>query len=451
MPIDDEVRPIALDRRVSEIARSLVSPPARSAVDAGRHRRRRADRLRDRVRVRGAGVEGRAGRSRSDRPRQHRTGRRMDRRRSGRLLRRGREGARAARPRGTPGRSWRRAALDFAALLRRLDIKCALEPQGAAIVALTPRAGGAAEARAARRGATRASTRRCSTRARSKGELGLDAAAAIREPRGASVDPYRACLGLAAAAAERGARSSSDRRCGRSSSAAGRPTCITAGGAIRTRSRRRRDRRADARSSSRSSGTSGFARRYLALTERVPAKIRQQLGRRDDGRARLGASRRTSSGGWTTSGCSWPGADAPSPPVRQREKIVVQRTGQLMYELSTIYPDISGILPEYGWDAPYARTGGRPAVHRPASQFPASSVRVRRFEPQRDRRVPREPHPAAAPPRRARTGRRGHFGFTPTWRLTCSSSAASRRSRNRPGRHDRAACGARLAASGCAI
>jgi glycine/D-amino acid oxidase-like deaminating enzyme len=29
----------------------------------------------------------------------------------------------------------------------------------------------------------------------------------------------------------------------------------------------------------------------------------------------------------------------------------------LMYELSTLYPDISGITPEYGWDAAYARTG----------------------------------------------------------------------------------------------
>ena len=34
--------------------------------------------------------------------------------------------------------SWRRAALDLAALLRRLDIKCAFKPQGAAIVATTP-------------------------------------------------------------------------------------------------------------------------------------------------------------------------------------------------------------------------------------------------------------------------------------------------------------------------
>jgi glycine/D-amino acid oxidase-like deaminating enzyme len=28
-----------------------------------------------------------------------------------------------------------------------------------------------------------------------------------------------------------------------------------------------------------------------------------------------------------------------------------------MYELSTLYPDISGIQPEYGWSADFARTG----------------------------------------------------------------------------------------------
>jgi glycine/D-amino acid oxidase-like deaminating enzyme len=35
--------------------------------------------------------------------------------------------------------------------------------------------------------------------------------------------------------------------------------------------------------------------------------------------------------------------------ARQQEKAVVQRTGQLMYELSRLYPEISGVMPEYGW------------------------------------------------------------------------------------------------------
>ena len=40
------------------------------------------------------------------------------------------------------------------------------------------------------------------------------------------------------------------------------------------------------------------------------------------------------------------------PADRLREKTLVQRTGQLMYELSRLYPAISGAAPAYGWDVP---------------------------------------------------------------------------------------------------
>jgi glycine/D-amino acid oxidase-like deaminating enzyme len=56
--------------------------------------------------------------------------------------------------------------------------------------------------------------------------------------------------------------------------------------------------------------------------------------------------------------------------VRLRERVAVQRTGQLMYELSTLYPDISGILPEYGWDAAYARTSDGLPYIGPHRNFP---------------------------------------------------------------------------------
>jgi glycine/D-amino acid oxidase-like deaminating enzyme len=41
-----------------------------------------------------------------------------------------------------------------------------------------------------------------------------------------------------------------------------------------------------------------------------------------------------------------------------------------MYELSTLYPDISGILPDYGWDAPYARTSDGLPYIGPHRNFP---------------------------------------------------------------------------------
>ena len=98
-----------------------------------------------------------------------------------------------------------------------------------------------------------------------------------------------------------------------------------------------------------------FRTTYLALTERVPAKIRQQLG---------GRSTVVRDSDDPPHLVRWVndeqllvmGADRESPPERLRQKTTVQRTGQLMYELSTMYADISGILPAHGWDAPYART-----------------------------------------------------------------------------------------------
>jgi glycine/D-amino acid oxidase-like deaminating enzyme len=57
------------------------------------------------------------------------------------------------------------------------------------------------------------------------------------------------------------------------------------------------------------------------------------------------------------------GADGDQVPPRLREKTIIQRTGQLMYELSTLYPDISGLQPQYGWAADYARSGdGLPCI-----------------------------------------------------------------------------------------
>jgi glycine/D-amino acid oxidase-like deaminating enzyme len=60
----------------------------------------------------------------------------------------------------------------------------------------------------------------------------------------------------------------------------------------------------------------------------------------------------------------------PSPPVRLRHKTLVQRTGQLMYELSTLYPDISGLQPEYGWDAEYGWSGDGLPYIGPHRNFP---------------------------------------------------------------------------------
>jgi glycine/D-amino acid oxidase-like deaminating enzyme len=55
---------------------------------------------------------------------------------------------------------------------------------------------------------------------------------------------------------------------------------------------------------------------------------------------------------------------------RLRERALVQRTGQLMYELSLLYPAISGLQPEWSWDAvDYETADGLPLVG-PHRNFP---------------------------------------------------------------------------------
>ena len=50
------------------------------------------------------------------------------------------------------------------------------------------------------------------------------------------------------------------------------------------------------------------------------------------------------------------GADQDPVPARAREQAVIQRSGQLMYELSLMFPAISGTPAEWGWVAPFDDT-----------------------------------------------------------------------------------------------
>jgi glycine/D-amino acid oxidase-like deaminating enzyme len=263
--------------------------------------------------------------------------------------------------------SWRRAALDFAALLRRLDVKCALTTRPTVTVAMTPEQ--AARLKKEQKARRDAGLDALLLNARAiRGEVGLDVAAGLRAKDGATLDPYRACLGVAGAAVDRGAmlfeRSAVTRiRFNRKIA-----DVFTAGGSIRT---------------SRVVVATGmptplfkslarhfwFHNTFLTLTSPLPAKIRQQLGRREAVVRDLAEPPHV---------VRWvgddrilvSGADSEAAPPRQRDKAVVQRTGQLMYELSTLYPDISGTQPEYGWAADYARTAnGLPAIG-PHRNFP---------------------------------------------------------------------------------
>jgi glycine/D-amino acid oxidase-like deaminating enzyme len=264
-------------------------------------------------------------------------------------------------------RTWRRAALDFAALLRRLDIKCAFEPQGAALVATTPEQ--AIRLQRDHKLRRDAGLDAPLLNARTlKAEFALEAVAGIREAAGGVLDPYRAAIGLGAAAAQRGAKIFERSPVRKIKFTRRNATVFTADGSIRA------DRVVIATGVPTMLFKSlrrhfWFRTTYLAMTERVPGKLRSQLGRRD-AVVRDVADPPHMVRWVDDERLLITGADMSPPPDRQRERVAVQRTGQLMYELSTVYPDISGILPEYGWDAAYARTADGLPYIGPHRNFP---------------------------------------------------------------------------------
>ena len=185
----------------------------------------------------------------------------------------------------------------------------------------------------------------------------LEATAGVRLHDAYAVDPYRACVAIANAARRRGAR-------------------IFEGSAMKQAkpgSRTVEVQLADALiRAQRIIVTTGVAtpeykplRRhfkrcetYLVLTDVLPPAVRRQLGRRDATLADTRQPRHRLR--WTRDDrILIAGADQDETPARTRSAVLVQRTGQLMYELLTMYPAISGLVPAYGWELTYGETADR--------------------------------------------------------------------------------------------
>jgi glycine/D-amino acid oxidase-like deaminating enzyme len=262
---------------------------------------------------------------------------------------------------------WRRAALDFAALLRRLELKCHLEPTESLTVARTAEEQVELSRERKRRLDAGLEAPQMTARA-ATAAAGFGATGALRSRDGATLDPYRAALGLAAAAVARGARVFERSPVTRSAFGRDEATLTLSSGLVRarwvivatgvpTKLFKPLARHVAVRS------------RYAVLTEPVPAAVRHQLGQREyllrdsaDPPHRIawvGQDRLLVSG-----------ADGEVVPARSRDRVLVQRTAQLMYELSTLYPDISGLAPAYGWDAIVATTPHGLPVIGPHRNYP---------------------------------------------------------------------------------
>jgi glycine/D-amino acid oxidase-like deaminating enzyme len=258
-------------------------------------------------------------------------------------------GLRAAR---SLWQSVRRASLDFAAAIRRFEIRCDLVPQDLLHVAAGAEAGRLLRSEyQARRDAGLGHS--WVTPAAFARETPVASAGAIRT-RGAAIDPYRACVGLAAAAASRGA-SIHERSAARRIRVRRKHVEVTTErGAIQAdavivateaplqdlRALRRHLRPQHS---------------YSVVTEPLPASVRREVGRRATA-LRDSASPPHVLRWLKDDRVLFAGADQAAPPGRLRGKILVQRTGQLMYELSTIYPAISGLQPEWSWDSTHHET-----------------------------------------------------------------------------------------------
>jgi glycine/D-amino acid oxidase-like deaminating enzyme len=248
--------------------------------------------------------------------------------------------------------SWRRAALDAAAQLRRLGIRCDLEPRDSLLVAQAGEekellreydareAGGVSVSWLTRRQVTAVTP--------------LDVPAAIRLRDAFVFDPYRACLGLAKAASARGTRFFEKTPVKKVRVARKHLEIVTADAQVKARTVIVATGHATAefRPLQRH-----FKRRavYSALSAPLPAAMRKQVGDRSvTARDLSGAGRRVV---WTSDGRMLViGAAGDEQPARLRDSMLPQRTGQLMYEALTMYPAISGLGVDYGWSSTYGET-----------------------------------------------------------------------------------------------
>ena len=246
---------------------------------------------------------------------------------------------------------WRRGALDGAALLRRLGVRCDLDTREVLIASVAQDERDLRREHEARRDADMDVA--WLTRKQLQARMKLDVAGGLKVRDGFSMDPYRASIGIAGVAADAGALCHERSTVKKVTFTRKYADVIADGGRIRTTRiivatgtvtdlykplRRHLDDRET----------------YGVLTDRMPATMRKQLG---DPQVVIRDTQtpptQVSVVGDRLLIC---GGDQAATPARQREPTLVQRTGQLMYEALKMYPVISGLQPEFSWESPYGLT-----------------------------------------------------------------------------------------------
>jgi glycine/D-amino acid oxidase-like deaminating enzyme len=259
----------------------------------------------------------------------------------------------------------RRASLDYPAAIRRLQIRCDLAPSDLLLFAKRP-----ADTRLQREYHSRRAAgldHSWVTPAMLARQTGVEGGAAIRT-RGAVLDPYRACVAFAAAATDRGAVLHAKSPVRRIRAGRKQVEIATDAGTVRADSviiatgAPLADLRALRRHLKARHG-------YAVVTGSLPASVRREVGTR-------AAAMRDSDVPphflrWMRDDrVMFSGADQPEVAPRASDKALVQRTGQLMYELSTLYPAVSGVQADWAWDFTHYETVDRLPFGGPHRNFP---------------------------------------------------------------------------------
>jgi glycine/D-amino acid oxidase-like deaminating enzyme len=262
-------------------------------------------------------------------------------------------------------RGARRGSLEYVAALRRLRVECGLRTRDALQF-----------------GSKLEGTDRVEKEYKARRDAGLEVASvkgpglvrligadgfALRTRGNASIDPYRATLGLARAAAARGA------------------AMFEQSAVVRIRPRRRTvDIKTEGGTvtASKVVVATGYPiddfkplrRRfslcdgYAVLTPELPAAVRREMT--PEGLILRDSASPDHWLHWVGGRVLFSGADQPIVHERGRDRALVQRTGQLMYELSVVRPAISGVMPEYSWDVQYSRTIDGVPYYGPHRNYP---------------------------------------------------------------------------------
>jgi glycine/D-amino acid oxidase-like deaminating enzyme len=243
----------------------------------------------------------------------------------------------------------RASALEMAALLRRLSVRCDLLPSPAVTTAMTDE--GCALLRreyVARNAAGLEASWLSPTVAAST--VGSSSSGAIKFRGGAVFDPVRAAGGIVRAAEEAGARVFEKSLVRRTTFSRRAAEVVLRNGRIQTKG------------VFVATGAPGSLFRplgrhvrqsegYVVVTEPLSSGMKREIGRRDSVVVELGPSERCLR--WLDDGRAMFGGAASTPAgTRKATRVLVQRTGQLMYELSLRHPVISGLPGRWSWPIP---------------------------------------------------------------------------------------------------